>query len=168
MGKIECPFVAWNKYDVLIILSFLLDDAMHVFIHVGSDKNVNPAIFRCFRIFLRFEIIFSDSNVAQLLDFFHLFLIDLSSKCVVQLIEGFNIGIIVVNILPIKNIKQGYWEVFVGWICLIWLKKVRIKCYLVQYVYKEIPKCFVLFFKVRIVNFKVNLLFTYLICFGLS
>lgn len=64
MGKVEGPFIAWNKYDVLIILSLLFDDAMHVFIHVSSDKNVNPAILGCFRIFLRFEVIFCDSNVA--------------------------------------------------------------------------------------------------------
>jgi hypothetical protein len=63
-GKVEGAFIAWNKYDVLIILSFLLYDIMHDFIHVCSNKNINPAIFGCFRIFLRFEIIFSDSNIA--------------------------------------------------------------------------------------------------------
>ena len=101
VGKMKGSFIAGDKDDILVILSFLLNDAVHVFIHVGSDKNVDPAIFGGFRVFLGLKIVFGDSYATEFFDFFNFLLVDFASKGVVESIQCFNIGVIVVDVLSI-------------------------------------------------------------------
>ena len=64
VGKAKGTFVAGDEYDVLIIIRFLLDDAAHVLVHIGSDQNVDSSVFGCFWVFLWFEVIFSNPDMA--------------------------------------------------------------------------------------------------------
>ena len=105
MRKVESPFVTGNENYIFVVLSLFLNDVMHVFIHVGSDENVDSAVFGSFGILLRLEVIFGDSNVAELLDFFYFFLVDFASKRIVKLVQCLNIRIIVVDVLTIQDIK---------------------------------------------------------------
>jgi hypothetical protein len=126
MRKVESSFVAGNKHDVFIVLSLFLDDAMHVFIHVSPDENVDSAVFGSFGILLRLEIVFGYSNVAELLYLFHFFLVDFASKGVVELVQCLDVGIVVVYVLSVQYIKQLSGETFVPGVFFVRLEKVRI------------------------------------------
>ena len=122
-----------NKYDILIVIGLLLNNIVHIVIHVGPDENINPAIFGSLWVFLCLEEVFSNTYMAQLLNSFNFLLAQLSflaaqlsSKGIIQPIQRLNIGIIVMYMLTVQNVDNLLRKVFRRLLMVVRLKKLLV------------------------------------------